>query len=246
MSNVKKDDSKPNFSLQARAMDGPSRQGFVESIEGLFQSCIQLYPKEPLTVLAMAVAVQSAFTFFDDEQPSVRLGSTMALSSPKAPVAGLSRKASERKPFELINVMALERCKRLYARCRRLDAVGYYPAYAANKKVFRDVFQAKRTILVERNKTLKLPDQLKEDKKGRVSPEGACVSPKAETRATVVVSQINSRMIVSIFERTNDNEAGRQYLPEIILHEDEVSCLIVCSFSPKAYAMLTLIFLCIR
>ena len=216
---------------QARVLDGSGRKGFVDNVESFFQICLRLFPKEPLTVLAVAVAVQSVFAFWDDEQalstPKQALaerGETICSES-QVEEAGLSRKARGRKPTELMNVMAHARCRRLYTRCRRLDPIGYYHAVTANEKVFRDIFAAKRVVLVERNKTFKPPGQSGYDAKGKFmpsSPKTAPSSPRADIRAIVIVSLVNFRMVVSVVERIGEDGLGRRYLPEIVLHEDEV------------------------
>ena len=55
---------------QARRLDGPERIAFMEVEELYFRPALRFFPNQPLSVLAMAIAVQTAYLFFDDEAPS--------------------------------------------------------------------------------------------------------------------------------------------------------------------------------
>lgn len=227
-------------------MDGVERRGFMGLLDQYFYTCLRLWPTEPTTLLALAVALQSIYGFFNDELPLTRSVSSprppslpATTSSPHPPpkngegvvVAGLSAKARARRPCDLMMTMGYTQCERLYNRCRQRCGFELMHIMTANERVFHDLFATKRTVLIERNKTFKPPGTNKTgyDLPGK-APSPATGGPSITTpgedrpdiRAFVVVARVNFRIVVSSSLKVAGGSIERRYLPDIVVHEEEV------------------------
>lgn len=115
------------------------------------------------------------------------------------------------------------RCRRLYRRCRALDPTGSLAVVSANERAFIDLFEAKRVVVIERNKAFRPPSAAAS---GAAYAVKAAVSPKAHpdgpaeavVKTTVCIARVNQRLVVSITDLDN----GHRLMPEVVLHEEEV------------------------
>jgi hypothetical protein len=97
-------------------LDGPERLAFEDVEAKYFRPALRFNPTNPRNLLAMAVALQSAYTFMEDEAPQSSAGKPStpgAGGAPQSPTAAGPPKSpagrKEKKAWELMNHMAMKR-----------------------------------------------------------------------------------------------------------------------------------------
>ena len=125
--------------------------------------------------------------------------------------------------------MLVYRCKRLFKRSQDLDPARLFYIISINGQIFRDLFWTKRKLLMERPKAFKA---INTRPAGRAGAKGAQKPPatttpaqaaESDTKTIIVVSRGLHRVIVSPYEKLDGG--GKRAMPEIVVHEDEVTII---------------------